>query len=157
MAARERLGRVGIWSSLWTLAAQSGDPDPRTAEADAAAELDDLGYGAIWLAALLEAELPADGLGDRAAGLAPPLAVHDHVDPLVVERHQPRQLLRIGERLEVCPRQVGDPVHRVVRGLALVCTGGVRRGGLQVGEDVLPRQVEARHQARLEHQRRPNA
>jgi probable F420-dependent oxidoreductase len=47
--ARERLGRVGIWSSLWTLAAQSGDPDRLKAAADAAAELDDLGYGAIWL------------------------------------------------------------------------------------------------------------
>lgn len=34
---------------MWTLAAQSGDPDRRKAAADAAAELDDLGYGAIWL------------------------------------------------------------------------------------------------------------
>jgi len=49
MTARERLGRVGIWSSLWTLAAQSGDAGRLKAAADAAAELDDLGYGAIWL------------------------------------------------------------------------------------------------------------
>jgi len=49
MTTRERLGRVGIWSPLWTQAAQSGDPERLAAAADAAAELEDLGYGAIWL------------------------------------------------------------------------------------------------------------
>jgi probable F420-dependent oxidoreductase len=49
MTTRERLGRVGIWSPLWTQAAQSGDPDRVKAAADAAAEVEDLGYGAIWL------------------------------------------------------------------------------------------------------------
>jgi probable F420-dependent oxidoreductase len=49
MTTRERLGRLGIWSPLWTQAAQSGDPDRRKVADDAAAELDDLGYGAIWL------------------------------------------------------------------------------------------------------------
>jgi probable F420-dependent oxidoreductase len=49
MTTRERLGRVGIWSPLWTQAAQSGDSERLKAAADAAAEVDDLGYGAIWL------------------------------------------------------------------------------------------------------------
>src|SRR5690242_1802720 len=49
MTTRERLGRVGIWSPLWTQAAQSGDPDRLKVAADAAAEIEDLGYGAIWL------------------------------------------------------------------------------------------------------------
>jgi probable F420-dependent oxidoreductase len=48
---RERLGRFGIWSPLWSTAARSGDPDQIRAASDAAAELEDLGYGAIWLGA----------------------------------------------------------------------------------------------------------
>ncbi|MDT0342025.1 LLM class F420-dependent oxidoreductase [Streptomyces litchfieldiae] len=39
------LGRVGIWSS----ALRSEDPARRTEIADAAAELDELGYGTLWL------------------------------------------------------------------------------------------------------------
>jgi probable F420-dependent oxidoreductase len=47
----ERLGRIGIWSPLWSVAARSGDPEQIRAASDAAAELEDLGYGAIWLGA----------------------------------------------------------------------------------------------------------
>jgi probable F420-dependent oxidoreductase len=53
----KRLGRVGIW----TPALGSTDPAVQGENRDAAAELDELGYGAIWLGGspLLEQALPA--------------------------------------------------------------------------------------------------
>ncbi|SDU29168.1 LLM class F420-dependent oxidoreductase [Jiangella alkaliphila] len=48
MAQRRRLGTFGIWSGVWS-DAQRG-VQPYTAEFDeAAAELDDLGFGALWM------------------------------------------------------------------------------------------------------------
>ncbi|MFD0315241.1 LLM class F420-dependent oxidoreductase [Streptomyces flavalbus] len=44
-ALKERLGRYGIWSP----GLRSEDPDRRDERADAAAELEQLGYGALWL------------------------------------------------------------------------------------------------------------
>lgn len=49
MAHDHRLGRIGIWSSLWSLALRSGDPAQTGAAADAASEVEALGYGTIWL------------------------------------------------------------------------------------------------------------
>jgi probable F420-dependent oxidoreductase len=46
---RETLGRVGIWSSAWSRAYDSGEPELVAPLADAAAELDSLGYGGLWL------------------------------------------------------------------------------------------------------------
>jgi probable F420-dependent oxidoreductase len=45
------LGRYGIWSSVWTNAHRSGDVNRVAATADAATELEALGFGAIWLGA----------------------------------------------------------------------------------------------------------
>ncbi len=42
---RERFGRIGLWST----ALGSPDPARRTAVTEAAAELDELGYGALWV------------------------------------------------------------------------------------------------------------
>ncbi|MEU3250014.1 LLM class F420-dependent oxidoreductase [Streptomyces sp. NPDC006997] len=42
---KERLGRYGVWSP----GLRSEDPDRRAERADAAAELEQLGYGALWL------------------------------------------------------------------------------------------------------------
>jgi probable F420-dependent oxidoreductase len=44
-----RLGRIGIWSSLWSLALRDGDPARVRAAVDAASEIETLGYGTIWL------------------------------------------------------------------------------------------------------------
>jgi probable F420-dependent oxidoreductase len=44
-----RLGRIGVWSSLWSLAFRSGDPAQTRAAVDAATEAEALGYGTIWL------------------------------------------------------------------------------------------------------------
>ncbi|MBQ1094420.1 LLM class F420-dependent oxidoreductase [Streptomyces sp. B93] len=44
-ALKEQLGRYGIWS----VGLRSEDPDRRGELADAAAELEELGYGALWL------------------------------------------------------------------------------------------------------------
>lgn len=49
MAYRETLGRVGIWSTAWSRAYDSGDPEQVAPLADAAAELESLGYGGLWL------------------------------------------------------------------------------------------------------------
>jgi len=49
MTARDRVGRVGVWSSLWSLAIRSGDPERVRAASAAAAEVEQLGYDAIWL------------------------------------------------------------------------------------------------------------
>src|SRR5205814_10637727 len=49
MTPSERVGRVGIWSSLWSLATRSGDADRIRAASAAAAEIEQLGYDAIWL------------------------------------------------------------------------------------------------------------
>lgn len=49
MAQRDRFGRIGVWSSAWTKALE-GDGSAYTAAYDeAAAELESLGYGALWL------------------------------------------------------------------------------------------------------------
>jgi probable F420-dependent oxidoreductase len=49
MAQRDRIGRIGVWSGAWTHA-QAGDGAAYTAAYDdAAAELESLGYGTIWL------------------------------------------------------------------------------------------------------------
>jgi probable F420-dependent oxidoreductase len=44
-----RLGRIGIWSSAWSSAFRSGDAALIGAVMDAAAELDELGYGTLWI------------------------------------------------------------------------------------------------------------
>ncbi|WP_369246845.1 LLM class F420-dependent oxidoreductase [Streptomyces sp. R41] len=44
-ALKEKVGRYGIWS----VGLRSEDPDRRTEIAEAAAELEQLGYGAVWL------------------------------------------------------------------------------------------------------------
>ncbi|WP_144127398.1 LLM class F420-dependent oxidoreductase [Catellatospora sichuanensis] len=48
MSRHDRWGRIGVWSSAWT-EAQSGGEALTGEFADAAAELDDLGYGTLWL------------------------------------------------------------------------------------------------------------
>ena len=61
MPEHNRLGRIGIWTSAWSNAIRDGDP-ARTGElGDAAAELDALGYGTLWLG------------GSPAVGFAEPL------------------------------------------------------------------------------------
>ncbi|MFI5658353.1 LLM class F420-dependent oxidoreductase [Streptomyces sp. NPDC051684] len=44
-ALKDKVGRYGIWN----VGLRSEDPDQRAAIADAAAELEELGYGAVWL------------------------------------------------------------------------------------------------------------
>ena len=58
MAHDHRLGRIGIWSSLWSVAYRSGDPAQTGAAADAASEVEALGYGTIW-----QGGSPASDLG----------------------------------------------------------------------------------------------
>lgn len=49
MTREHRLGRIGIWSSLWSLAMREGGPALVRTAADAASEIESLGYGTIWL------------------------------------------------------------------------------------------------------------
>jgi len=49
MAERTRLGTVGIWSSAWTTAFRTQRASIYEELGDAAAELETLGYGALWL------------------------------------------------------------------------------------------------------------
>ncbi|MFJ2650758.1 TIGR03620 family F420-dependent LLM class oxidoreductase [Streptomyces sp. NPDC087420] len=49
MPKSHRLGTVGVWSSAWTHALSGGGSLYTSAFDDAAAELDALGYGTIWL------------------------------------------------------------------------------------------------------------
>lgn len=49
MSRHSRLGRIGIWSGAWTQALRSGGPTLTSEFSDAAAELDALGYGTLWL------------------------------------------------------------------------------------------------------------
>ncbi|MGZ0237380.1 LLM class F420-dependent oxidoreductase [Streptomyces sp. CPS1] len=42
---KQRIGRYGVWD----IALRAEEPDRRTEQAEAAAELEELGYGAIWL------------------------------------------------------------------------------------------------------------
>ncbi|MEE4546824.1 LLM class F420-dependent oxidoreductase [Streptomyces sp. V4-01] len=51
MAQRDRFGRIGVWSSAWTNALAGDGAAYTAAYDDAAAELESLGYGAIWLGA----------------------------------------------------------------------------------------------------------
>src|SRR5262245_45336534 len=105
MAARERLGRVGIWSSLWTLAAQSGDPDRRAAAAGAAAGLDDPGHGPSRLDATPAVEFagPVLDATARLTGAAGITNIWQHDAASVsaehqrlAERHPGRFLLGLG-------------------------------------------------------------
>src|SRR5690349_7362194 len=49
VAHDHRLGRFGIWSSLWSLALRDSDPARVRAAADAASEIESRGYATIWL------------------------------------------------------------------------------------------------------------
>lgn len=44
-----KLGPVGIWSSAWSIAFRNGDTDQARRACDAAAELEALGYHALWM------------------------------------------------------------------------------------------------------------
>lgn len=52
-----RLGNVGIWTSVF-------EAQPMSAVRDAAAEIDELGYGALWFAGQPVTE--PESAGDRA-------------------------------------------------------------------------------------------
>jgi probable F420-dependent oxidoreductase len=105
MTMSERLGRIGIWSPLWSVAARSGDLDQIRAASAAAAELEDLGYGAIWLGASPSVEfagrlLDATGTVTVATGITN-IWQHDastvaaaHAD--LERRHPGRFLLGLG-------------------------------------------------------------
>ncbi|MCZ9344900.1 LLM class F420-dependent oxidoreductase, partial [Streptomyces sp. TRM76130] len=56
-ALRKSVGRYGVWS----VALRAEDPEGRGARAEAAAELEELGFGALWLG------------GNSSAGHAVPL------------------------------------------------------------------------------------
>ncbi|GLW07207.1 LLM class F420-dependent oxidoreductase [Microtetraspora sp. NBRC 13810] len=43
------LGKIGIWSGVWSSAQHSADPARISEIGEAAAELEDLGYGTIWV------------------------------------------------------------------------------------------------------------
>jgi alkanesulfonate monooxygenase SsuD/methylene tetrahydromethanopterin reductase-like flavin-dependent oxidoreductase (luciferase family) len=45
---QDRIGRVGTWSSAWSNLQRDGDAHAGEL-ADAAAELEGLGYGAVWI------------------------------------------------------------------------------------------------------------
>jgi probable F420-dependent oxidoreductase len=49
MALTDGMGRIGLWSSVWSRAIRSGDPAALRATMDAAQELEQLGFGALWL------------------------------------------------------------------------------------------------------------
>lgn len=49
MSRHDRWGRIGVWSGAWNEVLQSGAEALTGEYADAAAELDDLGYGTLWL------------------------------------------------------------------------------------------------------------
>lgn len=49
MSRHDRWGRIGVWSPAWTEALRSGGEALSGEFTDAAAELDDLGYGTLWL------------------------------------------------------------------------------------------------------------
>ncbi|MEV4415571.1 LLM class F420-dependent oxidoreductase [Catellatospora sp. NPDC049609] len=49
MAGDSRWGRVGVWSTAWTVALRGGARELSGELRDAAAELDGLGYGTLWL------------------------------------------------------------------------------------------------------------
>ncbi|MFC7244564.1 LLM class F420-dependent oxidoreductase [Catellatospora aurea] len=49
MSRHDRWGRIGVWSGAWTEALRSGGGALSGEFTDAAAELDDLGYGTLWL------------------------------------------------------------------------------------------------------------
>lgn len=49
MSRHDRWGRIGVWSSAWTEALRSGGQTLTGEFTDAAAELDELGYGTLWL------------------------------------------------------------------------------------------------------------
>ncbi|MEU7824442.1 LLM class F420-dependent oxidoreductase [Catellatospora sp. NPDC049133] len=49
MSRHDRWGRIGVWSAAWTEALRSGGEALSGEFTDAAAELDDLGYGTLWL------------------------------------------------------------------------------------------------------------
>ena len=76
MAHDHRRGRIGIWSSLWSLALRSGDPAQVGAAADAAGEVEALGYGTIWLGSSPRVDftgpvLDATGRVTVATGITP--------------------------------------------------------------------------------------
>lgn len=49
MSRHDRWGRIGVWSAAWTEEQRSGGEVLTGEFADAAAELDELGYGTLWL------------------------------------------------------------------------------------------------------------
>ena len=70
MSQNLRLGRIGIWSGAWSNAYRSGGPvDPGELD-DAAAELDTLGYGTLWLGGS-----PAVGYAAPVLAAAPRITV----------------------------------------------------------------------------------
>jgi probable F420-dependent oxidoreductase len=49
MGHYDRLGRIGIWDRAWTLAVRGDGATYTAAYDEAAAEVDELGYGVVWL------------------------------------------------------------------------------------------------------------
>jgi probable F420-dependent oxidoreductase len=47
--SKHRLGRFGIWSPFWSIAIGGADPAQLRAAQDTAAELEDLGFGGLWM------------------------------------------------------------------------------------------------------------
>lgn len=118
MAQRDRIGRIGVWSGAWTNAL-AGDGSAYTAAYDeAAAELESLGYGAIWLGSS-----PSVGQAARvleatsritvATGI---LSIWDHTAAEVAARraevedaHPGRFLLGLGVSHSVLAEQYARP------------------------------------------------
>ena len=91
----------------------------------------------------------------RGCGALLELAVELDVDPLVEEAVQARDPHRLGNRVGIAPDEVlgglaGFEAHRVVGGCALVRAMRDGVGGLELGDDVVDRQVPPGRQVRLE-------
>jgi probable F420-dependent oxidoreductase len=70
MSQNLRLGRIGIWSVAWSNAYRDGGPVDQGELDDAAAELDTLGYGTLWLGGS-----PAVGYAAPVLAAAPRITV----------------------------------------------------------------------------------
>lgn len=85
MAYNELLGRVGIWASVL----RGDDPARRTRVAEAASELDELGYGALWIGGSPSPDMAQRLLEatERVAVGTSILSIWDHAAPEVAARH----------------------------------------------------------------------
>ncbi|MDJ1135522.1 LLM class F420-dependent oxidoreductase [Streptomyces iconiensis] len=85
MAYNELLGRIGIWAGVL----RGDDPARRTQVAEAAAELDELGYGTLWIGGSPSPDMAQRLLEatERAAVGTSILSIWDHAAPEVAARH----------------------------------------------------------------------